>query len=532
MVVPRRATLAAFVFVSLALGCFFRLYRLGEKVVWHDEVATRVFAAGYLQEDWRRELLTGEVFDVAELQKYQHKTGERSALAPIVGLARDDPHHPPLYYVFATAWVAALGDGVATLRSLSVIFSLLAALAMGWLSAEIGGSARSVACTIGLASVSPFFVLYGQDAREYALWAFFCASSFAALVRAMRVASEPASGRARVARLFSLYAALVVLGLYTSFSMAWVIAAQIVYVAARERLRWRRAGRSAVLALGASALAVAPWAFNLARHWEVFQTSMRWSKEIVIPRSSLLRLLGYNATTTFADVWAWEHSLLATVVVLLSSCIVVVALARVARGESREAKLSLLPLVLLPIGMLLVPDLVFGGIRSISTKYLTPCWIGVVVALGHLGGEPPRRASGLAAALPPWLFVAAFGAACLTSAIDAPKRSLWTKGLSMRLVAVADHINASERPLVVGNLEQYNPGNMMALSLLLAPGTKVQILDASKEEHYALPRGYGAVYLLNPIGVYREGLERREGVHCTLLEKDVFVELYRVDPGP
>ncbi len=40
---------------------------------------------------------------------------------------------------------------------------------------------------------------------------------------------------------------LVVLGLYTSFSMAWVIAAQIVYVAARERLRWRRAGRSAVV---------------------------------------------------------------------------------------------------------------------------------------------------------------------------------------------------------------------------------------------------------------------------------------------
>lgn len=527
-----RVSAGVLLVLLLVLGVFFRFYRLDEKLLWHDEVATRVFAAGYTPEDWRDELRTGRVFDVAELQHYQRATPERGLAHPIAGIAADDPHHPPLYYILAGLWVACFGDGIGTLRALSVLFSLATLPAMYWLAMELTRQRRVALTAVALSAVSPFFVLYAQEAREYSLWTLLIVLSYGCLTSAIRRTKEharaPMSGLALV---WAPYSFLTVVALYTSFSSAWVILSQIVYVLWLERLRITRVLLSCTAALTVSACAVVPWAINLIRHFEVFEASMRWSKAIVIPRASLLRILGFNVTGTVVDIWPYEHEPATWVVVALVLGIVLWALATLVRSSPRETYVLVLPLLCVPVVVLLIPDLMFGGIRSISAKYLTPSWIGVQLALAWaLAGEGEKRAAlerrlGYVAGV---LVVAAGVGSCWLNSL---KVSVWTKGVSFLLPEVAQDINRSARPLVVANLEQYNPGNLMALSVRLAPGTKVQLLDAEREERFVLPRGdeYTDVFLLSPIGVYREAMEKREDVRCRLVRKDIFLELWKVE---
>ncbi len=258
------------------------------------------------------------------------------------------------------------------------------------------------------------------------------------------------------------------------------------------------------------------------RHFDAFQISMRWSKEIIIPVSALLRILGHNFSRTIVDFWPELEAPLSFAVMGLAVALILAALVYLARRAPRSTAPLALLLVVFPIGMLLVPDLLFGGIRSISMRYLTPAWVGVLLALGYFLGtiSPPRLGAGLGALV---LLIS-----LLSTAHNAPEVAVWTKATSVSLPQVAAAVNRTENALIVGNFERHNPGNLMALSTLLRPGTKMQFLDVKKEERWVLPRNFSAVYLLSPIPDYMQAMERREGVRAEKLVEDHFLDLWEI----
>ncbi len=505
----------------LILGVFFRFYGLGHKLLWHDELATRVFAAGYTVEEWKAALYTGEIFDVSEVQKYQRHNPSRSVAEATRDLAENDPQHPPLYYVLTRIWVTLFGDGLGTLRALSAWVSLLCLGGMYWLSRELFDSPRAAWMSVALLSLSPFFVLYAQEAREYALWTLLILLSNAGLLWAIR-RTEKGEPAPRVARAWAFYGLMTVVSLYTSFTTASVILTQLLYLLFRERLRFRRVGRLAFVTLAVSALCFVPWVITLLRHFDAFQISMRWSKEIIIPVSALWRILGHNFSRTIVDFWPELETPLSLSVMGLAVALILAALVFMARRAPRSTALLALLLVVFPIGMLLVPDLLFGGIRSISMRYLTPAWLGVLLALGYFLGtiSPPKLGSGLGALV---LVIS-----LLSTAHNAPEAAVWTKATSVSLPQVAAAVNRTPNALIVGNFERHNPGNLMALSTLLRPGTKMQFLDVKKEERWALPRNFSAVYLLSPIPDYMQAMEQREGVRAEKLVEDHFLDLWEI----
>lgn len=515
----------SFIASVIVLGVFFRFHDLEGKLLWHDEVATRIFAAGYTIDEWKAELYTGEILDVAAVQRFQRVNPDNSLWDAVRGLARDDPQHPPVYYLLAGVWVKGFGDSIGTLRALSALLSLLGVFGIYWLSRELFASRRVAMVSVALFSVSPFFVLYAQEAREYSLWSVLVLLANAALLRAIRLTESPGERPARLFVAWLSYSLLTVLGLYTSFSTASVIIAQIAFIVGRERVRLTRTGLMSVAALSVSALLFLPWAIILYKHWEVFQISMRWSREIIIPRASLVRILALNASRPVLDFWPDLHEPAAYVVILAAVLLIVWSIIVVSRRVPPKTGLLLVALIIIPIALLLLPDLVVGGIRSVSARYITPSWIGVVLALAAFVGRPDILGKIGSRVMFGGLLAVSI-ASCIS---NARQEAVWTKGVSTSFPEVARIINASPTPLIVGGIERHSPGNLLALSAILAPQVRMQLLTIELERAYTLPEGIDDIFVMGPMEPLRLRLEAREHVELRLLVEDLFVQLWKVE---
>ncbi len=509
---------AAAVIAVLLAGLFFRFGGLDDRLFWHDEVYTKFFAAGRSSSDWQAVLYTGEVFSAADVQALQRHDPSRSVLDTVRGLAADEPQHPPLYYVLARLQVGLFGDGVGALRGLSAGLSLLALPLMFWLCVELFDDRRVGYVAVMLLAVSPFFVVYATEAREYALWTVLTLASSAALLRALRLTDAGARG---LGRAWGLVSATVALSLYTSFSAAAVILAQIGAVCARARLRPTRGALLAAGSMAVAALLFLPWALVLLARYDAFAASMAWSRTITIPRSELLTTLAVNASRTFVDVGpevqgAGEAALVAGLGLLLLG-----ALIELGRRGPSHARVLVIALVVVPISLLLVPDLVSLGIRSVSGRYLTPAWLGGLIAVAWLLGRqgPWRVARGGVLVV---LLALSMGS-CVRFMGD---ETVWSQSISEQVPEAARRIAESSAPLVVGNRELHYPGNLLALALLLDPAAKLQF--APLEGEYRLPDHPGDIYLFCPNAPFRERLRAREGVTTVLLLDHLHLQLWAV----
>ena len=561
----------------MLLGVALRLYGLEQKIVWHDEVATRVLAAGATMAAQMQGLYHAQVLTVGQVLQYQHLQQATSVLALIADLAQHDPQHPPLYYVLANVWVAYWGDSVYGLRALSVLFSGLGLLAMYWFVRELAASRRGALIAMLLMGLSPLFILYGQEAREYALWTLTLLLSSAALLRALRVSrmvptfldqnklglaaslkdhvgESVSSIRVRalsdVQRVWLLYGCSLLVAVYTSLSTLSLILVQVLYVAIVTRLQWSRALYGFIVSLGAVGLLFLPWAVNLLRNFEAFSASMAWSSVIVIPRTAVFRILSLNVTRNVFDFWpdVVQDQWLPIVASVACVTVIVAACVWVFRHTRRETRLYLLLLLVLPTSMLLLPDLLFGGIRSSNARYLMPVWLAVVAVLAIALDQALARISQTMAEdrasdaplviwsrqggvrLLLWSAVVCLVALPMaTNILHAQQQAPWTKSLSISLPEVAKIINQSASPLIVGNQERHHPGNLFALANLLKSETKMQLVPIALESSWKLPTHRGDVYLYSPTDQFRKALEKNNQVKTRLVAEDLFLQLWKVE---
>jgi uncharacterized membrane protein len=511
--------------VALAIlaGVLFRFIGLEQGLVWHDEVATRIFAAGYNPHEWREVLFTAEVFDLSDVLHYQVRNDDRSLWQAITGLAADDPQHPPLYYVLIRAWSGLFGNSIGALRTLSALFGMLMLPCIFWLSMELFSTKRAAWTATALAAVSPFFVLYGQEAREYALWATLIVLSTAMLLRAVRVA-EMASRPPILA--WSLYGLCMTISLYTSFSTVAVLGAHAAFIAIVQRSRLSSVTLSFALAIGCACLAFLPWTLALIHHFEAFEASMRWSREIVIPNSALLRIQSFNASRTLVDFWPELETPTAWVVTTLVLSFITYALVHLARKGPSRARVMMFVLIATPLMLTLVPDLLFGGIRSVSSRYMTPTWIAVSLTIAHM-----VTTVSISQRLRDKLVATLLALGIMSCWSNSTKEVVWTKGTSLGLPAIARLINASPQPLVVSDFEVHHPGNMMALSTLLRPSTKMQFLTHDLRSVYTLPEHSGDIFLVSPIPPFRDEIETTTSLTARLIYEDIYLQLWKLDPG-
>jgi uncharacterized membrane protein len=456
--------------IAICAGIFFRVHHLDHKVFWGDEIIGEYRMFGYTEADIVR--AAPGMRSARDVQAYLHAASPAnpeagSLRATIRSLATEDPQHPPFYYLLARLWSAVAGDGPAALRTLPMIFGILSIGGMAWLARELFGDAAIAAIAAAIYAVSPFAVLYSQEAREYSLWALEALVLSATLLRAARTGSH---------WLWICYGAGACLSLYTYPLTLLVMLAHALAVLACPPLRRREVIVPFVLAGAGAALTFLPW---------VLQTPMArmngmhalLSQRMTAPAIALEFMRDVRSSMLDAGVFQRP---LAHLALKAGGAAVLAAFAfslvRLAVTSVRDTPTGFL------LALFLVPALPFmvlhGGALLHQIRYFVPCYLVLPPALAawiHAAIANRRRAAAsacvAAAAFALILLCGVFS--CMVSA----QADTWYNKAYETAQPVAAVINRSERPLVIddqGMADRGGTSPILELAYYLQPDVAVR----------------------------------------------------------
>ncbi|MEM7771060.1 MAG: glycosyltransferase family 39 protein [Cyanobacteria bacterium P01_A01_bin.37] len=475
----------ALLLVVITTGVFFRVVRLDHKVYWHDEVFTSIRAAGYVGQGVGEALYTGDVLYPKDILKYQTLEPGRGWSDTLHALTTH-PEHPPLYYLLVRLWMNLFGTSVAVIRSLSVLFSLLTFPALYWLCLELFRSPSVGWMAIALYSVSPFHVLYAQEARQYSLWTLTTILSSTLLLRALEKGS--------VSRWVS-YVGAIALGFYTSLFSVLVYGAHAAYVLMRESWQFNKTVVRFSIALIIGSTTFIPWAIVMVNNWDTFKAKTSWVN-YDYPLSLLTRLWGLHVSSALIDMgfplYHW-YSVVAPIGVIL---LIAFAFYRLIRNTPQRTWLFVLFLTVLPAIALIFPDLMLGGRRSASTRYFVPVLIGVLLAgsfllsegISHLNGGYRWIIRGLVAVI--------LTVGIVSCSISFHSDTWWSKVVSYGVPRTAALVNSKPKPLLIVGLRDVSLGNTIALSYRLDDHVRLQMtLEANIPD---IPNDVSDLFLYHP----------------------------------
>lgn len=478
------------IIVLLLLGIFFRFLNLDRKFYWYDETFTSLRIAGYTETEVVQQVATGELISIQEIQKYQRPNSEKGIVDTIQGLALEEPQLTPLYFVIAHFWARAFGHSVAVIRSLSAFIGLLVFPSIYWLSWELFKSPLVGWLAMGLIAVSPFHVLYAQEARPYSLWTVTILISSACLLRAMRL---------KRASSWTLYGITVAIGLYSHLLLILVVIAHGCYVVATERRRWSKTLNSFMLASGCALLSFLPWVMIVINNSSEVQDRTNWS----YLKITWISLLGnwiinlcrgyfdFGFTSESVGLYFLPLSLLAFMLLI----IIGFSIYFLANYKNKNALIFILTLILITGLFIILPDLIGGGVRSTKSRYLIPCYLGIRLAVTYLVTKqilfspPSSRQHKL------WkmITIVLVFSGIISCAISSQAETWWSKEWGGQNPQIARTINQSIKPLVISNLSDASIGNVFSLTYLLEP--KVQFQLVIKSNIPEIPQGFNDIFI-------------------------------------
>ncbi|MDJ0598735.1 MAG: glycosyltransferase family 39 protein [Crocosphaera sp.] len=485
--------------VVLLIGISLRFINLDKKVYWHDETYTLLWISGHSPQEVKKELFTGRVFAPDDILKFQRINPDRTAIDTISLLAKHDPHHPPLYYCVSRLFAPLFGDSTVSIRRFGAMLSLLCLPLSYWLGFELFGSHLIAGTLTVLTAVSPFHIVYAQEAREYSLWIATILFSNIAFLRAVRKPSKFA---------WILYSLGLTMGLYTFPFTAMIICAHGIYLFALKLYRAKKILFGYLASVISSIVLFLPWIVVIAKGFSVISASNAWSS-INIPVKGLVYYFLENAGRTLF-IFELDRStslsppLITKILVLITFGFLVFSLYFLCRNTPRRIWFFILISGGFTAFSLLLSDLLFGGIRSTINRYMIPAWLSIQIIFCFSLSSVLRANERPEIPINCWwervkkpivsiVFLLIFVSDFLILQSDIP----WVKyHLSATNPETARIINQYERPLVISSYSTRNRAEVLSLSQALEP--EVRLLLLAKEELPNIPQDFENIFLFDP----------------------------------
>ncbi|WP_449417478.1 glycosyltransferase family 39 protein [Phormidium nigroviride] len=506
--------------ILLILGIFFRFVNLDKKVYWYDETITSLRLAGYTKEEFT-EQVAGPIIDIETLQKYQRINSERGVVDTVKALAVGNPEQPPLYYAIAHFWRQLFGDSIAVTRSLSAAISLLVFPGIYWLCLELFNLPIVGLIATALIAVSPFHVLYAQEARAYSLFTVIILLSSCVFLRAIRLETYSALSQKQRIICWGLYAITITLGLYSQLLFILVIMGHGIYIFATEIMHLKTHNHFSLqkftgylIAILSGIIAFIPWIVCIVNNF----SELGWvANKINI--LTLLTRLAINITSILFDVqigtkerlfdvisgkdnlqFGMDNLWLYTIVPTL--ILVGYSLKFLCKNTPKSIWLFILILILSTATPLVFKDLISGGQRSSIARYLIPCYVGIQLAIAYLLSNKITSKNINQQKLWQIITMILISGGVLSCAISSQSETWWNKYSSYYNPQVANIINQATQPLIVSS----NAIRLTSLSYLLENKVKLQVVPG--ENLPKIPDGFSEIFLFYPSKKLQLNLEK------------------------
>ncbi|MBD2090443.1 glycosyltransferase family 39 protein [Microcoleus sp. FACHB-1515] len=464
---PRNRWVAGGILLALILGIFFRFYQLDRKVFWGDEVFTAMRSSGYGVAEVVDRTYTGEILDLADLQQYQHPAGRtwENTWDALVG----NPEQAPLYYLLVRGWAqlfgadqvdvspAGLARSIAIWRSFSAVVSLLALPLIYWLCSELFTSRATGWIAIALLAVSPFHVLFAQEARLYSLWTVTILLSSAVLLRTRQTEKG-----------WWLYSLTLALSFYTFLFSGFVAIAHGIYILGLSGWRWSRSVAHYLAAITLALLLFSPWLIVMGTHLKQLRRNVAHLDQdsFQLPAKWLLNLS--RLYFDFNHGPSWINPLTYATLILSGY-----ALYWIYRYRAKRIWLFLFALIGVTGTVLILADLLLGGQRSSVARYPIACYLGIQLAVARLIAYKTLEWNWKKKWVIGFLALLLIGA--LSCGISSQAELWWNKGLfktkdNLKIAAV---VNQSDRPLILSNA---SIERVLSLSYSLKPEVQFQLV--------------------------------------------------------
>ncbi|WP_210404402.1 glycosyltransferase family 39 protein [Chroococcidiopsis sp. TS-821] len=452
------------------IGLFFRFTNLDQKIYWYDETITSLRVSGYRQSEVVQQVFNDREISIQELQKYQQINSEKSLLNTAYSLATEAPQHPPLYFFIARFWMQRLGQSVAIIRSLSAFISLLIFPCLYWLCLELFKTPMVGWVAIVLMAVSPFHVLYAQEAREYSLWTVTILLSSATLLRAIRLKSKLS---------WKMYALTVITGLYSFTFSIFIMLGHGIYVLANEKFKLTRVFRDYLFSCFLGFVAFSPWMLIIIIHLLAVGNIASWTA-IDLSLPALIQQWMVNFSSIFLDLNFSYHpnTIYLTLPVLVLE---LYSIYFICKRSPQQIWLFVLTLVGVTALALVLPDLLWGGRRSSVSRYLIPCYLGIHLAVAFAIATQIISANSVRRQLWRIITVVLISGGIVSCVASSQAVAWWNKYDSYDNPQIARIINQAHRPLVISD-PGVSFGYVLSLSYMLNPDVRLHLLTQSISE--------------------------------------------------
>ncbi|MEH1919137.1 glycosyltransferase family 39 protein [Nostoc sp.] len=482
--------------VLIITGILIRFINIDGKITWADETFTYLRIYGNTKADLMQEVVNSQILTAGTLlEKYQSPGVGKSIIDTVKGLAVEDPKHPPLYFVMANLWVQCFGNTVAATRSFSAFISLLVFPALYWLCQELFQSKIVGLVAIAIIAVSPFHLVYAQEARMYSFYTLNILLSSAALLRAIRLNTKPS---------WSIYFVTLLLGFYTNLLFSLVAIGQGIYVAVNQGLRAKKILIPYLSTLLAGILAFLPWLFLIITQSGKVQETIKWSNRIV-PLNDLVNTWQIHWARIFFDItseYSYPDQLTNSLWFLIIRLLVILLLYAVyflCRKTPKSTWSFILILISLTALAQAIPDVIFGGVRSVIIRYSISVYLGCHLAVAYLLAQktilyPDKK---MRKHLWRLLLLGLISLQIISCVIILPKKTWWNKAYSSDNIPIVDIIKQSVNPLIICAEcgKDWGWGNVLSISYLLEPQTKFQLFPDTNIKQ--IPDTFTDVFFLN-----------------------------------
>jgi uncharacterized membrane protein len=361
------------IIIIIILGVFFRFANLDKKVYSADEVRKIYRTVGYTKDEFQKEVFTGNIITVKEIQDYQ-KLHPKKSWADTLNALSGNPEHPPLYFIVTRLLMQIVNQPI-TARLTSVLASLLLFPVVFLLCKELFQSRLFGWINIILLSVSPLQINAAQNASQYSFWLLITALSSAIFLRTLRINNL---------QNWVLYTLTVIAGLYTHLYFITVIFTHVIYIIMRKKLKLNKQLIKYLLPYILSFLGFVPWLLIIFTKTTKLEQNIGYYNQFTPSFREIINRVLNNIANNFVDFH--NTTRIENYLGYLILLIIVCSLYLLINKESKQTWVFILLLIFITPLVHILPNFISPSARPLQTRYYLPCYLGINLAVSYMIG--------------------------------------------------------------------------------------------------------------------------------------------------